>query len=834
MIPPSHTPSASTIAILCVLLCLFLSSGACKKSPPPVLTPADLQITGEGFLVWERLTDSGWELWTMNLDGSNERRLVEPDPGRDYFCPHISPDGRSLAFMSYPRGTDTYEEGSAGQLHLLDLAANTDRILVPAARSYREGRAAVWIDNENLIYISNDGFTEQINIATGDVTRLTRKPAKEFGWLIDPTLAWATTGKPEFAPYLQPDLAVLPKNSHGGCQPYFSRDGSWGYWVGGSGGPFARIHLATGEISSILERDDPRMPPQQNYAYFPMLSSNQHLITFAASNDEHDHFKANYDIFVARIDPETLDIIDRPARFTNYEGTDRFPDVFLAPLPLGRYAGEAPLNLTFEPPDNKPGWAWSINDQPVEAIDVLTHSFNEPGDYRITATRQVDDQYTETKAGHVHVRAAVPPAVTSVRLISPEEIIVLFDEGINTDNAKVSLASGIAAASLEPRPDQRSLRITLAKPLTNPDQLTLEQITDRAPFPNIIPVTKIPITPGLWPTDKTGLVFLWKNNSREARNELPDGSTSIVKPVGQALYNHRYAMLTDGGHFIAPEAGPRISAAAKKADTISIEATLTPLSRPDDGFKPIITLSSGSDTRNVSIGQVGGTLMLRLRTPENGLNGDKQERQLSRLKIGRPHHLSFSYSNGHIAVFIDGEQVWARPRIQGDFSNWVPMELTFGAEHKGSSPWHGIIENIAIYDRIIDPPEARQNADALTLIRGRTPDPETWNVEVELEKTTPLPTLEEIKPYTEALVAHQYKILSKPPDSPLAETILITHWAILDSKTMPIADARPGDTLQLQIQRFDQNPQLNSLRQKNNFADQIDLTEYFDTTPLTP
>ncbi|MEM7147174.1 MAG: hypothetical protein AAF591_18805, partial [Verrucomicrobiota bacterium] len=346
--------SASTIA-------------ACRKSPPPIPTPVNLNLTGNGFLVWERLVDSGWELWTMSLDGSEERRLINPTPGRDYFCPHISPDGRKLAYMSYPQGANTYDKMTSGQLHLFDFASGKDTLLVPDARSYQEGRAAVWIDDQNLIYISGDGFTEKINTQSGDVIRLTQKPAKDFGWLINPSLQWATTGKPEFAPYLQTDLAVISQNSHGGCQPYFSRDGVWGYWVGGAGGPFARIHLETGEISFILDQDDPRMPPQQNYSYFPMLSPDQNLIAFAASPDDHDHFKANYDIFVARIDPHTLDLIDRPARFTTYEGTDRFPDVYLAPHPHGRHTGAAPRQFTFKLPHQDAEWIWAINGQPQEA-----------------------------------------------------------------------------------------------------------------------------------------------------------------------------------------------------------------------------------------------------------------------------------------------------------------------------------------------------------------------------------------------------------------------------------------------------------------------------------
>ncbi|WP_075086965.1 TolB family protein [Verrucomicrobium spinosum] len=68
-----------------------------------------LSRVGSGFLVWERRTKSGaWEIWSKRINGGKERRLVPTESGRDHFCPKISPDGRRLAYLSYPRGSTGY------------------------------------------------------------------------------------------------------------------------------------------------------------------------------------------------------------------------------------------------------------------------------------------------------------------------------------------------------------------------------------------------------------------------------------------------------------------------------------------------------------------------------------------------------------------------------------------------------------------------------------------------------------------------------------------------------------------------------------------------------
>ena len=69
--------------------------------PPPRPRPADPPDEGElvvTILAKPELGEAGYEIFTMNLDGSNRRQITDNDTQE--FLPHFSPrDGSRLAFM---------------------------------------------------------------------------------------------------------------------------------------------------------------------------------------------------------------------------------------------------------------------------------------------------------------------------------------------------------------------------------------------------------------------------------------------------------------------------------------------------------------------------------------------------------------------------------------------------------------------------------------------------------------------------------------------------------------------------------------------------------------
>jgi len=58
--------------------------------------------------------------------------------------------------------------------------------------------------------------------------------------------------------------------------------------------------------------------------------------------------------------------------------------------------------------------------------------------------------------------------------------------------------------------------------------------------------------------------------------------------------------------------------------------------------------------------------------------------------------------------------------------------------------------------------------------------------------------------------------------------ILVAHWCILDGKALP-ARREKGSRYRLELERFDDNPQLQAERLVSDFDD-IDLTMYYDST----
>lgn len=782
---------------------------------------------GTGFMVWERLREGRWEIWVKKLSGGKEKRLVPAEQDRDHFCPKISPDGRILAYMSYPKGKTAYPGHARrpGTLWMMNLNSRKRRVISEEARSYAEDRAVSWLDDDRLCFIDGEGYSAEYNVRTGEKRRLTRQAHETFGYLISPDRKHATSGSPEFALYDE-DLQIIRNQQRmGGCQPYFTADGQWGYWMGGAGGPINKMRLATREIGQVLQRDDTRLHGKRNYVYFPMVSPCQRLLAFAASPDKHDHFTADYDIYIAHIHPQHFDIIGNPVRYTKFKGVDRFPDVFRRELPLGTHYVEGKTELKFEIPAKFGGedWEWHSTGRFHAAGRTATRIFEHPGEYWVEAKRG------KLKIrGYVNVGQPKPPQVEGERREGKDGILVDFDEPVETKAAKVTLAGGQVLKDWKVINDGYAIAVKLPPGTAETAVIELEGFSDRAQTPNVMPRVSLSVPSVMWPASDEGMVFVWEN--AKGRTSLPNGTPCEVTPSGLAFWSEHGAMKLRGGWFDAPRAGELVSASCMKSNEVTVEMIVTPQPAPfDKELHPIFSLANNEQQRNLTIGQRGTRLFLLLRTPESGKDGALEETQLAGVDNNLPHHLVIAYRKDQLSVWVDGAQVWHRSRLRGDLSNWEDMKLRFGASPEGANCWRGMIDRVVVYDRCLSDEEISQHSNSSIVAESKRDPLKEWKVVARLIEASPVPTLQEFQPYTEALVRHLYEVVEVKEGGALsAKQIAVSHWVWLDSQVLDAQDLKVGDVVHLTLHREEEHAELKSLFIKDDLIEGLAAERFHD------
>ena len=563
-----------------------------------------------------------------------------------------------------------------------------------------------------------------------------------------------------------------------------------------------------------------------------MFSRDSRLFTFAASDDQHDHFQADYEIFVAESDPETLELLGDAVRMTSHPKTDRFPDVFLAPLELGRHRGEVPFTVAFTPNDSPDGSAndssddspedsdkattWDFGDGTTAVGRAQTHTFERPGRYEINARRSSGSQETLLR-GQVVAEPAAPPVPVGVHLREAgRTVVVQFDEEIAVDSPKLRFESGIEVAGWTLGAEGRSLIIKLTDRIEEFDRLDLEGVSDRAQSPNRIAPLALEIEPPLWPSDRRGLAFLWETG--EAANliwdpELDAERSSSLTASKRAFLDHAFAMVLDGGRFAASTAdADSVVKACQKSNELSLEVVLRPETATTEGLRRIISFSGGTPrSRNFVLGQRGDRLVFRPRAG-NPAPDTFPEVELARLPPGEMSHVLISYRAGQLTAFLNGASILETDAVQGGFFHWRRRPLLFGDGPRESQTWRGTLEGVAIYSRFIEADEALENYLRYRRQMARRLTVPRLVVEATLLARSQTPGLEEITPYREALVVFEYKIDRVVEGAYSGEIVRVAHWSILDGRILGIdRRSKIGDGLRLTLEPFAHNRQLESL-----------------------
>ncbi|MCQ2103435.1 MAG: hypothetical protein MJY98_09455 [Fibrobacter sp.] len=303
-----------------------------------------------------------WDLWTMDIDGANQVKVVENATWGTW-----RPDGKTIVFSR------------AGKVFTMDLSSKAETMILDGEVAFN--KSGVILQEPNM---SPDGKHLAITL---------RGSMRETGvWNLEKG-GWTKSGD--------------------GCQIDWNFDGSKLYRVNptGNGGTAAPSEILwfTAKDGKQVEKVGffgiPKnvrlmdLPGRRSHEYFPRISPDGKWLVWGATDKGHDHDMFDYELYMWKIGEP----VETAARITYHSGNDRWPDVWFGKVPAksAPVAAEAQTVAANAASAAVAGGASDAKmDELIKAIDRLTDAVN-----ALTRT-QMDKNMAAEGAEHIPAGAA--------------------------------------------------------------------------------------------------------------------------------------------------------------------------------------------------------------------------------------------------------------------------------------------------------------------------------------------------------------------------------------------------------------------------------------------
>lgn len=216
-----------------------------------------------------------------------------------------------------------------------------------------------------------------------------------------------------------------------------------------------------------------------------------------------------------------------------------------------------------------------------------------------------------------------------------------------------------------------------------------------------------------------GLVALYE--FEEMQGSVARDTSGFGEPLDLTLQNPAAAVWSPGvltlrSRTALASAGPatKITAAVSRTNEITVEAWVDPASLDQPGPARIVTVSTSTSLRNVTLGQESTYVAGRLRTTETGGNGTPATLTPAGSFENRLVHVVYTRSaDGAATIYLDGVASGSAT-IGGSLADsWnAAYPLLLGTEVGGNRPWLGEYHLVALFDRALSPAEVLANYEA--------------------------------------------------------------------------------------------------------------------------
>lgn len=294
--------------------------------------------------------------------------------------------------------------------------------------------------------------------------------------------------------------------------------------------------------------------------------------------------------------------------------------------------------------------------------------------------------------------------IAAVLIVFLVVAMMLFRKKNSTPNVVPATANPPAVSPVTPQP-QPTVPVSTV-PMQNENQPeTIETTTPDEPEAPAepSPVTHAPVLPEdakQWPGRQYGSPLAYMAGWN-AYNGTPVKQLFTLN--GDVRFDTRGALVFNGGHVRVNGVEDKIYTYAHSRNQICMEVVFQPANLHQKGPARILTYSKSPFERNFTLGQEGRDIVLRLRTPETGANGNNPELTLYTMTSTELLHLIFTCGHNGLNTYANGELVltMSRREFKNDFSNWSKegMEVLLGNEQGGKRPWHGTIYAVGLYTK---------------------------------------------------------------------------------------------------------------------------------------
>lgn len=686
----------------------------------------------KGFIIWESNRTGQWELYRANLDGSDFRQLTElakiyPLPYTEYLRTRVSPDGKMILF------------GYGKQNAPVEVWVMPSRGGEP--KKLTTGNPLNWSTDGKIIYFVRDSKIWQYELDTGKESIFYDKRVPVDGRNgstvcdINPNLKSAVFRSEKMNEYFVFDKGETVKTT-GGCEPSFTYDGKYMYWVQGP------KDFRIWDIEKNTEHQLLGTPDYENwnYTYFPRISRDGRWLAYGASPNQHDHNTSDYEIFIQEL--KDFQPVGKPIRITNNPKTDRWGDIFV-------YYDETPPTMPLNVKAEHDGQGVKLSWEPAQdpESDILCYNIyksTKSGNYQLIAKVEgtnYSDHTTDARTKYQYVVTAV----NSAELESPKSKTVTIttrDTKPNSPtNLRVTVRNNQAYIKWEQNPEldikgyniyrsndpDGKYKKVNTKIVTEPNYVDSSVEVEKTYYYYVTAVDKSGqesrrsnvFAKKIMERTKEGLLALYLFD--EGKGNIITDDSGVEPPIHLRITDptkifwakDENAIEITGNSMIVSEGNiEKIISNIKGRKELSIEVWLSPSSLNQTGPARIVSMSVDPVQRNFTLGQINDDIAFRLRTTKTDQNGLPELDTQKHILKQSPIHLVATYDGNIKRLYVNGDLYSESQQITGDFSNWNNYPLVIGNELTGDRPWLGKLYLVGIYNRQLNPEEILKNYKA--------------------------------------------------------------------------------------------------------------------------